>query len=65
MMFEKLFERSHALKPQLAGPLVVEERQWYLIHGANEGMKIGTLKTTAHYRLLRVTSVLRPVQINL
>lgn len=46
-MFEKLFERTHALNRQLAGPLV-EERQRYLLHCAAQGMKIATLRTTAH-----------------
>jgi integrase/recombinase XerD len=50
-MFEKLFERSHALKRQLAGPLV-EERRRYLMHCAGQGMAIGMLKTTAHYLLI-------------
>lgn len=50
-MFEKLFERSHALNRQLTGPLA-EERRQYLIHCAGQCMKIGTLKTTAHYLLI-------------
>jgi site-specific recombinase XerD len=56
MMFEKLFERPHALKRQLAGPLV-EERQRYLIRCADQGMKIGMLKTTAHYLLIVTKSL--------
>jgi integrase/recombinase XerD len=50
-MFDKLFERTHALNRQLAGPLV-EERQRYLLHCAAQGMKIATLKTTAHYLMI-------------
>ena len=50
-MFEKLFERSHALKRQLTGPLV-EERRRYLTQCADQGMAFGVLKTTAHYLLI-------------
>jgi hypothetical protein len=50
-MFDKLFERAHALNRQLAGPLV-EERQRYLLHCSAQGMTIATLKTAAHYLLV-------------
>ena len=55
-MFEKLFERSHALKRQIAGPLA-EERQRYLSQCADQGMRIGTLKTTAHYLLIVINGL--------
>ena len=45
-MFNRLFERSHALARQLSGPLV-EERRRYLVHCADLGMATRTLRLTA------------------
>jgi site-specific recombinase XerD len=49
-MFNRLFERSHALARQLSGPLV-EERRRYLAHCAELGMATRTLRLTAELLL--------------
>jgi len=49
-MFNRLFERSHALARQLSGPLV-EERRRYLAHCADLGMATRTLRLTAQLLL--------------
>ncbi len=49
-MFNRLFERSHALARQLSGPLV-EERRRYLVHCAELGMATRTLRLTAELLL--------------
>src|SRR5580704_11620222 len=45
-MFDRLFERPHALARQMSGPLV-EERRRYLAHCADLGMATRTLRLTA------------------
>ena len=49
-MFNRLFERAHALARQLSGPLV-EERRRYLAHCAELGMATRTLRLTAELLL--------------
>jgi integrase/recombinase XerD len=49
-MFNRLFERSHAIARQLSGPLV-EERRRYLAHCADLGMATRTLRLTAELLL--------------
>lgn len=49
-MFDRLFERPHALARQLSGPLV-EERRRYLVHCAGLGMARRTLRLTAELLL--------------
>ena len=50
-MFDQLFERSHALARQRAGPLVAE-RLGYLRHLADQGMTRKTLRAVAYYLLI-------------
>lgn len=47
-MFDKLFERSHALARHLSGPLV-DERRRYLAHCAEQRMARSTLRRIAEY----------------
>ena len=50
-MFEKIFERSDALRHQLAGPLR-EARLAYLHHRAKQGAPRSTLRKLAQYLLV-------------
>jgi len=56
-MFERLFRFPHALEPHLIGPLA-EERQRFLSHRADEGIRPNGLRVLAYY-LLACTRSLR------
>jgi site-specific recombinase XerD len=50
-MFEKLFERPHAIQRKLSGPLL-EARLQFLRHCAEHGAAQSTLREIAHYQLI-------------
>lgn len=50
-MFEKLFERPHAIQRQLTSPLL-ETRLRFLRHCAEHGAAKSTLREIAHYQLI-------------
>lgn len=50
-MFQKLFERPHAIKKQLTGPLL-EERLHFLAHCTEHGAARRTLREIAIYQLI-------------
>jgi len=50
-MFDQIFERSDALRRQLAGPLRAA-RLAYLRHRAEQGAPRSTLRTLAQYLLV-------------
>lgn len=50
-MFEKLFERSHAIQRQITGPFL-EARLRYLEHCAEHGAAQRTLREIAYYQLI-------------
>jgi site-specific recombinase XerD len=52
-MFQQLFERPHALRRQLTSPLL-EERQRYLTHCADQGKARQTLREIALYQLITI-----------
>ena len=58
-MFQKLFERPHAIQRQLTGPLL-EARLHFLIHCAEYGAVQSTLREIAHYQLIVIEHLKLP-----